>query len=60
MEAQFQRVKGVLGVKSGYSGGKSSKVTYSQVKTGTTGHYEVIKISYDPQIVSYPSKSNPI
>ena len=52
-EAVFQRIPGVISVKSGYSGGKTKNPTYKQVCTGDTGHAEVIQISYDPQKVSY-------
>jgi len=52
-EAVFQRIPGVISVKSGYSGGKTKKPTYKQVCAGDTGHAEVVQISYDPQMVSY-------
>src|SRR5688572_6809576 len=52
-EAVFLRLKGVLGVASGYSGGKTQDPTYKQVGTGTTGHAEVIQVRYDPAVVSY-------
>jgi peptide-methionine (S)-S-oxide reductase len=53
VEAIFQRVKGVLAVESGYSGGSVINPTYEQVSTGRTGHAEVIRITFDPTIVSY-------
>jgi peptide-methionine (S)-S-oxide reductase len=52
-EAVYLRLKGVLGVESGYSGGKTQNPTYKQVGTGTTGHAEVIQIRYDLAVVSY-------
>jgi len=59
-EALFKSLKGVLSVSSGYSGGpiKSQgshgvNPTYEKVSTGETGHAEVIKIEYDPNIISY-------
>lgn len=52
-EAVFLRLKGVLGVESGYSGGKTQNPTYKQVCDGDTGHAEVIQVRYDPQQVSY-------
>jgi peptide-methionine (S)-S-oxide reductase len=52
-EAIFERVKGVLSVVSGYSGGHVKNPTYKQVTSGTTGHAEVVQISYDPSEVSY-------
>ena len=52
-EAVFQRVKGVLTVESGYSGGQIKNPTYREICSGKTGHAEVIKITYDPNIISY-------
>ena len=50
-------LKGVLKVESGYAGGSTSSPqvvpTYEQVSTGTTGHAEVIRVTYDPAIISY-------
>lgn len=52
-EAIFLDVKGVLKVESGYSGGTVKNPTYKQVCTGTTGHAEVIQLTYDPAIISF-------
>ena len=52
-EAVFELVKGVDAVVSGYSGGATLNPTYEDICTGRTGHAEVIKITYDPAIVSY-------
>jgi peptide-methionine (S)-S-oxide reductase len=52
-EAIFERVNGVFTVESGYSGGHVRNPDYKQVTSGTTGHAEVIQISYDPAVVSY-------
>jgi peptide-methionine (S)-S-oxide reductase len=52
-EAVFQQLKGVHSVVSGYSGGHVKNPTYRQVCDGTTGHAEVIQITYDPNVVSY-------
>lgn len=52
-EAIFQNLKGVEKVVSGYSGGHVDNPTYKQVCNGTTGHAEVIQISYDPSVISY-------
>lgn len=52
-EAIFERVNGVYSVESGYSGGHVRNPDYKQVTSGTTGHAEVIQISYDPSVVSY-------
>jgi len=52
-EAIFERIPGVLKVESGYSGGHVINPTYQQVKKGDTGHAEVIRITYNPNIVTY-------
>jgi peptide-methionine (S)-S-oxide reductase len=52
-EAVFGRVKGVLSVTPGYAGGKRENPTYEQVSTGATGHAEVIKVEFDPSLISY-------
>jgi peptide-methionine (S)-S-oxide reductase len=48
----FQHVKGVSGVVSGYSGGAEKTAKYKVVSTGTTGHAESVKITYDPAKIS--------
>lgn len=52
-EAIFQRLKGVVSVKSGYEGGTLSNPTYEEVCTGATGHAEVLEITYNPLVISY-------
>jgi peptide-methionine (S)-S-oxide reductase len=52
-EAQFQYLDGVLKVESGFSGGNVANPTYEEVCTGTTGHAEVIQVTYDPAKISY-------
>ncbi len=52
-EAVFQQLKGVSAVVSGYSGGTVENPTYKQICTGTTGHAEVIQITYDPTAISF-------
>jgi peptide-methionine (S)-S-oxide reductase len=52
-EAFFKQLKGVHSVVSGYSGGHVENPTYRQVCEGTTGHAEVVQVTYDPQVVSY-------
>lgn len=52
-EAVFQQLKGVSKVVSGYSGGTVKNPTYEQVCSETTGHAEVIQVTYDPAVVSY-------
>ena len=51
-EAVFVQVKGVLDVESGYSNGQALNPTYEQVCSGNTGHNEVVKLVYDPQVIS--------
>ncbi|HLY60048.1 MAG TPA: peptide-methionine (S)-S-oxide reductase MsrA [Terriglobia bacterium] len=53
VDAVFKHVKGVASVVSGYSGGKSSTAEYETVSTGTTGHAESVKITFDPSQISY-------
>ncbi|BCD67883.1 peptide-methionine (S)-S-oxide reductase MsrA [Nitratiruptor sp. YY09-18] len=53
LEAVFKRVKGVVKVESGYAGCRRKNPTYEQVCTGTTQCAEVVKITYDPDIISY-------
>lgn len=58
MEAEFQKVPGVVHVTSGFAGGQTENPTYKQVCTGTTGHAEVTQIEFDPQKVSYDKLLN--
>lgn len=51
-EAVFEMLKGVISVEPGYSGGQTQNPTYDEVCGGATGHAEVIKIDYDPKLVS--------
>jgi len=53
VEAQYLLVKGVKHVTSGYAGGKTENPTYEQICEGDTGHAEVIKIEFDPTVVTY-------
>lgn len=52
-EADFDKVDGVVSTVSGYIGGDVEDPTYKQVTKGKTGHYEAVKISYDPEKVTY-------
>lgn len=52
IEAIFEELEGVEKVESGYSGGWVDNPTYHQVCTGTTGHAEVIQVSFDPKVIS--------
>lgn len=53
VEADFDKVPGVLETVSGYSGGTVARPTYEQVAAKRTGHAEVVRISFDPARVSY-------
>lgn len=53
IEAVYNMHKGVHSAISGYMGGAKAKPTYEEVCKGTTGHAEVVQVTYDPQIVSY-------
>ncbi|MDN3644613.1 peptide-methionine (S)-S-oxide reductase MsrA [Pontixanthobacter aestiaquae] len=53
-EAVFRDVIGVSEVESGYIGGNVSNPTYKQVCTGTTGHAEGIRVTFDPDVISLP------
>ena len=53
VEAVFQELKGVLKVESGYMGGKTADPSYREVCSGTTGHAEVARITFDPSLISY-------
>ncbi|MEQ9260263.1 MAG: peptide-methionine (S)-S-oxide reductase MsrA [Roseovarius sp.] len=52
VEADFESVRGVKEVVSGYTGGKTKNPTYKEVTRGNTGHYEAVQIYYDPAQVS--------
>jgi len=53
VEAIFERVQGVHEVVSGYSGGTVGNPDYKMVTSGTTGHAEVVQITFNPEVVSY-------
>ena len=53
LEAVFADLRGVASVVSGYAGGDVVNPTYRAVCSGTTGHAEVVQITYDPQVVSF-------
>lgn len=53
VEAQYKMLKGVQKVVSGYAGGTVDNPTYKQVCNGDTGHAEVIRIDYDPDIITF-------
>ena len=53
VEAVFEELNGVISVESGYMGGHVKNPTYREVCTGTTGHAEVAKVTFDPDVVSF-------
>lgn len=53
VEADFDKVEGVISTTSGYIGGKTAKPDYRQVSSGGTGHAEAVEIVFDPAKVSY-------
>ena len=53
VEADFEKVRGVEEVVSGYAGGDVANPTYKEVTRGGTGHLEVAQIRYDPEVISY-------
>ncbi len=52
IEAVFRRVDGIIDVVPGYSGGWKEKPTYQEVCSGTTGHAEVVKVLFDPKVIT--------
>ncbi|HEY1615252.1 MAG TPA: peptide-methionine (S)-S-oxide reductase MsrA [Rhizomicrobium sp.] len=53
MQGVFEHVKGVRQVVAGYAGGQGSTAQYEEVSTGTTGHAESVRVTFDPGVVSY-------
>jgi peptide-methionine (S)-S-oxide reductase len=53
IEPLFDELKGVISVESGYSGGQIADPTYKQICTGSTGHAEVIRVTFDPAELSF-------
>jgi peptide-methionine (S)-S-oxide reductase len=53
VEAAFRRTQGVTGTKVGYAGGRVDNPTYEQVCSDTTGHAEVVEVTYDDEQVPY-------
>ncbi len=54
MQHDMEPIKGVVSTEVGYAGGHVANPTYEQVSTETTGHYESVKVTYDPAQISYP------
>lgn len=53
LEAVYDDLKGVFSVESGYVGGSTANPTYEQVCSGRTGHAEVVRVTFDPAVVSF-------
>ena len=53
LEAVYREVEGVVSAVSGYMGGRSSAPTYKEVCSGTSGHVEVVQVTFDPQVISF-------
>ena len=53
IQAVFEHVKGVTQATAGYSGGSADTAQYETVSTGTTGHAESVRVTYDPSQISY-------
>jgi len=53
MEPPYDKLPGVSATISGYIGGRSANPTYEQVSSGTSGHVEVVQVTYDPKKISY-------
>ena len=52
-EIKFSKINGVIKTEVGYCGGDTKETTYKEVCTGTTNHAEVVKLDFDPKIISY-------
>lgn len=53
LEATFEQIRGVEGVVNGYAGGEVPNPSYKAVCTGTTGHAEVVQLTFDPEVLSF-------
>lgn len=53
VEADFDKMNGVIETVVGYTGGNVERPTHKQVESGQTGHYEAVKVTYDPSRISY-------
>ena len=52
-EIEFSKLEGVIKTEVGYCGGNKEKTTYKEVCSGSTNHAEVVKLDFDPKIISY-------
>ena len=53
LEAVFDQLKGVKSVESGYMGGKTPNPNYDEVCSGRSGHAEVVRVTFDPEVLDY-------
>ena len=53
LEAAFEQLKGVSAVTSGYAGGATAEPTYEAVCSGTTGHAELVQVTFDPAVIGF-------
>ena len=53
LDAVFRGLNGVTAVESGYAGGKTANPTYEDICTGRTGHAEVVRVTFDPSVLSF-------
>ncbi len=53
LEASFQLINGIESVDPGYAGGHTKDPTYEQVSSDTTGHAEVVRLTFDPQVITF-------
>ena len=57
-ESEFSKLKGIYKTEVGYCGGDSNKTSYEQVCIGNTNHAEVVKLDFDPNVISYEELIN--
>jgi peptide-methionine (S)-S-oxide reductase len=53
LDAVFRELRGVLSIESGYAGGRTPHPSYEAVCSGSTGHAEVVRVTFDPGVLSY-------
>ena len=53
IEADLEKVEGIISVTSGYTGGSVANPTYKQVSAGETGHTEAVRVVFDPRVISF-------
>lgn len=53
LDAVYKRARGVTRIQSGYAGGEVENPTYRQICEGTTGHAEVVQLTFDPEVIGY-------